>query len=223
MTRRIGPFEGHIRDAIALNRQRAPLYAALSGGASRGLSRLLIAAEVLMLPVARWFDWKSAPYSAAGVPILDEIFVPMSDAPEFGSVKLANDPALEAVWLDAAFIRRQVHGAFSARAFDGAAAALAGVLRAPDAALPGNDMVRHLLESAHRLATLAPRHIVRSRECGLPSPGPLLRRLFVLHLWGLDAAAMLDRRARPLHLRGVPILAQDLPPIPIPSSSPADA
>jgi len=38
--------------------------------------------------------------------------------------------------------------------------------------------------------------------------------VFRLHLWGLGAARVLDERARPLQARGVPILANDLPPIP---------
>ena len=49
-------FERHLREAIALNRERAPKYAAISGGATRPISRALISAELALLPVARWFD-----------------------------------------------------------------------------------------------------------------------------------------------------------------------
>jgi hypothetical protein len=211
------PFEHHLQDAIALNRERAPRYAALSNGASRPISRALIAAEWMLLPVARWFDRQAAPYHDAGIPLLESLFVPMAGAPAFGSIQPVNDAESSGPVPHPRAIRRHVRRAYRAEAFPGAASALAGelALLAPQE----NWLVRHLLESAHRLVTLAPDHIVRCRERGLPSPAPLLARLLRLHLWGLAPAAALDRRARPLHARGVPILAQDLPPIP--GSSPA--
>jgi hypothetical protein len=212
------PFEHHLQDAIALNRERAPRYAALSSGTSRPISRALIAAEWMLLPVARWFDRQAAPYHADGIPLLESVFVPMAGAPAFGSVQLVSDAEPSGPAPRPAAIRRRVRRAYRAAAFPGAASALAGelALLAPH----GNWLVRHLLESAQHLATLAPDHIERCQERGLPSPVPLLARLLRLHLWGLAPAAALDRRARPLHARGVPILAQDLPPIPGPSPSP---
>lgn len=75
-------------------------------------------------------------------------------------------------------------------------------------------MVRHLLESALRLCTVAPDLARQAVELSLPDPGRLHARLLRMHLWGLSGAARLDRRAWPLQCRGLPILAQDLPPIP---------
>src|SRR5215207_3680309 len=88
---RVGPFEHHLREAIALNRERAPRYAALSDGASRPISRGLIAAEYLLLPVARWFDRRAASYHRAGIPLLEDLFVPMALTPAFGSVQMVSD------------------------------------------------------------------------------------------------------------------------------------
>lgn len=209
-----GPFEHHIREAIALNRARAPLYAALSNGESRSVSRLLIAAEWLLLPVARWFDRKAAPYHRAGVPLLDVLLVSMGDVPPFGSVTVATEDTLRRVSPAPAGIRRNVERAYRDGSFPEAAAAIARELNRLTPA-GGNYLLVHLLESAHRLAALAPGAISRSRECGLASPEPLLARLLRLHLLGLAPASLLDVRAAPLHARGIPILAQDLPPIPL--------
>jgi hypothetical protein len=208
-------FEHHLREAIALNRDRAPRYAALSGGASHPISYALIASEYLLLPVARWFDRRAAPYHEAGVPLLEDLFVPMASAPAFGSIRfievkteggaLAPQPSA---------IRQRVAKAYRAGSFAGAAPALAAELDALRDAPLTDCLLRHLLESIHRLATIAPHHIERCGARGLPSPAPLLAQLFWMHLWGLAPAAALDRRARPLQLRGIPILAQDLPPIP---------
>ena len=213
MSRRsAGPFEAHLRDAIALNRERAPRYAALSRGASRSISRALIAAEWLLLPLARWFDRRAAPYERAGIPLMQDCFVPMSGAPP-----LADSRPWPAVVRPApatpALIRRRIRSAFRIGSFPAAADAIEAELRVLEAA-PGNAMLRHLLESARRIAAVAPGHVKSATLQGMPSPAPLLTRLLLLHLIGLNAATLLDRRAHLLQRQGIPILAQDLPPIP---------
>lgn len=220
-----GPFERHLRDAIALNRERAPRYAELSGGASRAISRALIAAELVLLPVARWFDRRAEPYHRAGIPLLEELFVPMADAPAFGAplggplggplgAPSAAAPASGARRPRVREIRARVRVARRERGFAGAADALDDALAGLSAWPATECLVRHLLESARRLARLAPGHIEMSRDRGLASPESLLTLLFRLHLAGLGGAAMLDARARPLQASGIPVLANDLPRIP---------
>jgi hypothetical protein len=209
-----GAFERHMLDAIALNEARAPRYAALTNGASLAISRRLILTERALLPVARWFDRRAQRWERAGIPILEEIFVPMETAPAFaerGKVLRgsANAP------LDAT-VRQRVLRRYRDAGFEGAALVLREAIGALSAE-PGADcLVRHLLESAYRLVILAPHHVRAARERGLASPRWLLVLLLRLHLWGLGRAGDLDARARPLHARGIPILAQDLPPIPPP-------
>lgn len=211
--RRAGPFEAHLRDAIGLNRERAPRYAALSSGASRSISRSLIAAEWLLLPVARWFDRRAAPYECAGIPLMQDCFVPMSGVPPFAvSCPCPSEPVPPAPATPFR-TRRRIRSAFRTGSFPAAAGAIEAELRVLEAA-PGHAMLRHLLESARRIATVAPGHIARAEILGLPSPALLLSRLLLLHLLGLETAALLDRRAHLLQRQGIPILAQDLPPIP---------
>jgi len=203
-----------MHDAIALNETRAPLYASLSDGASRPISRRLIMAERVLLPVARWFDRRARRWERAGIPMLEEIFVPMVTAPAFaerGRELRAAGPRVRA-----ARVRRVIVRHYRDTGFEGAALALREAIH-PMRADPGADcLVRHLLESAHRLTVLAPGYIVTAGERGLSSPHRLLALLLHLHLWGLGFAEDLDARARPLQARGIPILAQDLPPIPAP-------
>ena len=210
-----GPFERHIRDAIALNVSRAPLYVAMSGGASRSISRRLILAERVLLPVARWFDRQAEPYHRAGIPLLEAIFVSMETAPVFGSTQAVRaDAATRQPHVSA--IRRRLRSAFRAGGFEAVANALSAELTAL-AVTPNHEcLLRHLLESARRIAVLAPAQIDSAREHRLASPRWLLVLLLRMHLWGLGLAASLDARARPLQMRGIPILAQDLPPIPVP-------
>ena len=208
----VGPFEGHLRDAIELNELRAPMYAELSGGASLSISRRLILAERALLPVARWFDRRARRWEAAGIPILTSVFVPMSTSPQFGAT--AESTTVSEAPPGPAAVRRRVGSAFRAAGFEGAAEAIAAELESLRANRGMDCLVRHLLESAQRLAVLSAEHIRAANEKGLPSPAWLLALLLRLHLWGLGAASDLDARARPLQLRGIPILANDLPPIP---------
>ena len=209
-----GPFERHLREAIALNRERAPLYAALSDGASRRISITLVALEWMLLPMARGFDRADARYRSGGVSVMEDLFVPMAGAPAFVEHELPPATSSSVDPLDLRALRRRAGRALASDGFAGAAAVLEGAIETL-ATTPGvNCMVRHLLESAHRIATLAQDKVRRAEERGLPTPAPLLARLLRLHLSGLAAARMLDRWARPLQLSGIPILARDLPPIP---------
>ncbi len=212
--RRAGVFEMHLREAIELNRERSPRYAALSGGESRVISRRLVAAERLLLPFARWCDRRAAPYHRAGIPLLETLFMPMASAPPFAATRLPGIGARPTPTPRAAEMRRRVSAAYRSGGFESAADALAAELAALSVAPDGNALVRHLLESARRLAVLASAHATMARERGMPSPEPLLSILLRAHLWGLGPAGALDRRARPIQQRGIPILVQDLPPIP---------
>lgn len=211
-----GPFERHVREAIALNEARAPLYSELSGGASRAISRRLILLERAVLPLARVFDRRAAPYHRAGIPVLEALFASMANAPPFAPASSPPRPLAPIQVPRPRTIRRRVRAQYKARGFDGARDALAVELAALDGA-PGTEyLTRHLLESAHRLAGLAPGQIRLARAHGLTSPRRLLTLLLRLHLWSLGPAAALDARARPLQARGIEILARDLPPVPPP-------
>ena len=152
----VGPFERHLREAIILNRERAPRYAALSGGSSWPVSRRLIAAEILLLPVARWFDWRAGRYHRAGVTLLEPLFESMAQAPAFGSLTSVGNLTMPAVRLRPASMRRRVWQAYRSGGFPFAATALERELAGLDANTMRNSLVRHLLESSHRLATPAP-------------------------------------------------------------------
>jgi hypothetical protein len=209
----VGPFELHLREAIELNLARAPLYAELTQGASRPISRSLILYERLLLPVARWYDRRAWRYHAAGVPLLDELFVPMDRTPEWLGYRppVPAWPALRpAGWT----IGRQISDRFRRDGFAGAAAEIERQLEALDAEPSYHGMLRHLLESTLRIASLAPLHDRLARERGLPSPLHISTQLFRLHVWGCVSATRMDRRAVPLQARGVAIIVQDVPPIP---------
>lgn len=207
-----GHFERHIREAIELNRRRAPLYAETSAGVSLVISRRLIRRERFILPLARWLDRRAEPYERMGIPIMGEIFVDMASAPAYSSRQSFPPPHLSSP-LPAALARR-LRRTYSAEGFPGTTRMLHAEVERLDADRGYWCMTRHLLESARRVCSCAERHRLAAAGAGMPSPEWMHRLLLRLHLAALGDAARLDTRALPLQRDGIPILCRDLPPIP---------
>jgi hypothetical protein len=207
-----GPFERHLREALELNRRRAPLYADLTGGQSLPVSRGLIRTERFLLPVARWFDRRAEPYHLAGIPLLEEAFVSMDRTPEYLPYRQPSStrPLLRP---HGGRIARQVRRGYRRKGFPGAAATLEHHLGLLAAEPSYHCMLRHLLESALRIALLAPEHDRLARERGLRSPLWISSLLLRLHLWGCGSSVRLDARAAPLQARGIAMIGQDVPPV----------
>lgn len=208
-------MEIHLREAIALNKQRMPLYDSLSGGASRGISRRLIWTERLAIPVAWYIDWRARQFQRAGVRIVCDDFVPMARTPVFRA-RAADPPPLSAfVPADARRIRRGVGRALRHGGFPAASQALEAELHRLEKTPAYHCMLRHLLESALRISNQAPLYAAEADARGLlASPEGLSRTMLDLHLASLGEAVKLDRRAAPLQAEGIPIICQDVPPIP---------
>jgi hypothetical protein len=75
-----------------------------------------------------------------------------------------------------------------------------------------------MLESIARVAHLAPKHSRLARDKGMKPTDTFSWRMVQLHLFSLPSFAKLDKLAAPLQSRGVPILHQDVPPIPLRSA-----
>lgn len=220
-----GCMATHLREAIALNRERMPRYAARTEGASERISRRLVATERQALLAAAYFDRRAEPYLRRGIGVVCEAFVPMALTPAYADSvdpRPGDGPEAAAVSLaPAGEVRGRVNRALRAEGFAGAARALEAEVARLAPAPRRHCMTRHLLESALRIAHVAPRHAEAAARARLPSPEDDARRLLDLHLYALDDAAELDALAAPMQARGVPILCRDVPPIaPFPELDP---
>jgi hypothetical protein len=207
-------METHLREAAALNRARMGAYSRLAEGRSRGLSRRLIWAERLAIPIAWYVDRRAEPFLRAGIPIVCDDFVPMSGTPPLtlsAADPLSAEPFLAA---DARRIARAVRTAMQEGGFPATSKTIRAELERLESAPIRHCMLRHLLESALRISHQAPLYAARARELGVADPGSLSRLMLDLHLAVLGEAARMDRRAAPLQAEGIPILYHDVPPIP---------
>lgn len=209
-----GGFRRHIAEAIRLNRQRMPRYARLTGGESVRISKKLIRLERLALPAAWWVDRRARRYQTRGVPIVHADFVEMDAVPAFRE-RAANEPSPAAAFRppDARRVARRVRRAYRRGGFHAAAHALAAALDDTRAYPDYGCMLRHLLESALRIARLAPIHARRAEAAGIEPPTSLSRRMLALHLLVLPSAVRLDRLAAPIQADGIPIIRRDVPAI----------
>lgn len=217
-----GCFRAHLEEAIALNERRRPLYSALSQGRSEAVSDTLISSERMSLLFADQVDTGAATLQAAGVTIVCDEFIPMSEAPEFQE-RFDFEPApladLRAV--DGQALTEQLQTAFDEGGFAALSELCDSVLADYESPRAYNCMLRHMLESLRRIADYAPVHAAQARELGLQGALELSDTMVRLHLVALAAAATLDEQAAPLQAEGLPIICRDVPHIP-PGPAPSE-
>lgn len=207
-------FAGHLRDAIRLNRERLPRYAELTAGHSVPISRSLIRAERAAIPLALLVDAAAARHRRRGLRVGCDEWEPMERTPSFAAAAPAV-PAGATPFRERRGrpVARRIAAALRGDGFAGAEQAAQRELEALAGKPEHHCMLRHLLESAVRVAALAPLHVRDAERLGVVSPVGWSRRLLRLHLLGLPLATRLDTRAAPLQAAGVPILCRDVPPI----------
>lgn len=207
-------FRTHLDEAIALNTERMPRYAALSNGDTTAISLALIGFEMVSLYAADALDARAEVWERAGVAVVCDAFVPMSLTPPF--VDAVEPPRAPFEARDGALLAVRLGWAYAWHGEERLAAAIERELAALAAAPGQHCMLRHILESILRAAYLAPMHADQARALGLPSPAALSRDLIAAQLASLPIAAAFDRAAAPVQARGIPILCQDVPPIALP-------
>lgn len=207
-------FRTHLREAIELNQERMPKYAALTGGASKSISRRLIWSERLALPPAWYVDRRAAKYLRAGIPVVCDEFVPMALTPEFRERSPVEPlPLADFRSPDTRRLRRAVETSFREGGFPAVSMAVERELHRLEETPTYHCMLRHLLESALRIANVAPVHAAEAAGIDMPTPEGLSWLMIRLHLMTFEEAARLDRMAAPIQAEGIPILCQDVPPI----------
>lgn len=211
--RKVGCFEHHVRDAMALNKARLPAYSEATEGRSEPVSLSLIRGERGALLAARYFDFRARPYEARGIRLMCDLMIDLRHTPPLDLSGVRRDRPTNP--LDTVRVRQHLRAAMKKdfRTLRDAANKLVVRLeRHPHY----HCMVRHFLESIRRAAALAPGHARRAVIRGLdPKPALAITRGVVeLHLAFLGAAHRLDALALPLQRDGVPIICGDVPPIP---------
>lgn len=207
----------HISEAMELNKQRKPLYLKLSGGRSKIVSDKLIWMERKLSVAVPFADAWAAPYQAAGIPILCQDFISMSETPKFQAQNPEGTDSLHNYRRpDIAAIKSRLLELYKAKSYLPLAHFADQQITDLEQKPRYNCMVRHLLESIRRMAALTPVHAQKSRAKNKVSSEFLSRTVLRSHIMLLEESAEIDRVAAPLQAEGLPIVCQDVPYIPWP-------
>jgi hypothetical protein len=209
----------HLREAKAINWERLPKYVDLTDGASRWVSWILISSEMAGIPFATLVEYLNEPLAKAGVNILCEDFISMEKTPPFLNRAADLPLPIEQFSADLGWdemgefwqlARSRSYGQLAARAD----AVLAELKLVPTY----HCMYRHILESIRLAAANAEAQLTRAHAAGLASEAERVIDMLMISQAGvLPLALYLDKLSAPIHAQGIPIICQDVPPIPAPS------
>jgi hypothetical protein len=202
----------HIREAITLNTERKPLYAKVSSNRSAAISTELMTMEWSMLASLPLIELPARAYQKKGIPILCLDVVSMSETPAF--VERLDKPTSPFVPFDGLALSKSLMTTrlqYDERKLE---EQLVAALAELETNRRFNCLARHFVESILRSVRLLPRYRAMSREQGLAEPNTILGTYINSQIASLAVASGIDHHAAPLQSEGIPILCNDVPPIP---------
>lgn len=204
----------HIREALAVNRERLPRYSKLTGGRSEIVSKKLIDSEKLVLALSPVIDLPARFWQTRDIPVICMDLVPMAGAASFEekiSLPLTVFQRLSKDSLQALVTR--VRQAINLTNREGLLQVHGEILRLKNQK-DFHCMKRHILESLARSLYVLPSYEKQSAMLNLPSPKTLISLYLSSQVASLNLADEIDNLASEVQKEGVAILCNDLPPIP---------
>lgn len=215
---RLGPFSEHILDAIKINFKRLFLYAKLSWGLSIFPSLGLILFEIIILPLAWYYDLVEKKWHGLGLSVLSQDFIDMKETPEFKN-KATDIPKGEFLFQKVSVWRKEIDHYHKSnqwtQAYDYLIAKRTKMER--EGAHKVLPLLFHFLESVHRANALTINSLPKITSKELKEDLLAHRRWFIFwQMLGFEGAMILDLLAWPLRKKGLLIFEQDVPKIPVP-------
>ncbi|MBS1972130.1 MAG: hypothetical protein JSU04_17600 [Bdellovibrionales bacterium] len=206
----------HIDDAMILNQARAPIYNRLSNGESAIVSEAMISFEKGLLRSASLADAAAFPFQLSGIPILCVDYIHMSETPSFRNSFAQGAPKLSQFHpLNIQSVKTALTAALQSDDFESMIEIATQSIEELNKEPRFNCMVRHFLESARRIAGLAPQYQVMAGS-RLSAYGTkfISKKILKGHIKSLDEAARIDLLSAPVQAQNIPIVCQDVPHIP---------
>jgi hypothetical protein len=204
-------FYEHVKDAIVLNKMRKPLYASETNNKSLKISRYLILWERLIILKARKYDRKSSEFNKIGIPFLCEDFIDMKKTPSYtpGTTEIPRS-YLSSVSPKSKEIKKILKTSLQ-KGYDSFKKETEQQITKLNENLSYDCLLRHLLESLRRSADLAPKYLSKTKGKQKTKLSKLLNKYLKLQIFGISQAIFIDKKARSIQAKGVPILCNDVP------------
>lgn len=222
-----GCFRQHLKEGLALNQERQRLYSNLTQGATKEVSAELIYLEKMAILGSYSIsnlDAQGATLESKGIPIICDAFVPMTNTPQFTfpSIEdLSRDPLpnlTQKISLDYHLLSRQLRSKLKQdQTLEVFYNEIVRILQILQGESRFNCLTRHLLESVARAAAQAPVFERLSKQHGFNDNQSLKfsAKIIRTQMYIFNEFVKLDDKAAPLQAKGIQILCQDIPPIPV--------
>lgn len=204
----------HLKDAIAINKERMPLYGKLSNGETLPFSKKLIQYEKYGLKGAWFFDRVGKRFQKQGVPFLELEFVDMALTPKFSQTypeEIDYTRPIEPIEMRS--FSKTLHYQLRDNDFEGLVESCNVLLEDLEEQSHVYCMLRHLIESIRWIAHLAPINEAKCQVLNIDPPTPYVRFLINSHLFLLPESMKFDEQIAPIQNKGIPFVFQDLPTI----------
>lgn len=214
----VGTFYSHLKEAVVINRQRRLVYAKATNNRSYPLSTQLILSELMLLPLAKYFDWQGREFNVQGIPIITDDFVSMQSIKEVGeSPLLQNGPDVQRTFQLKQAVQnyvRQIKPLLAEHEFyeicqytEQCITQIETIERNMGVHYA---MLIHLLESIGLAAVNA----IGYASLSAGRTQGLSRRLITIQMYALKGAIRVDIAAQKIHAMGAGIIVNDVPKIP---------
>lgn len=204
-------FYNHVKDAIVLNKIRKPLYAKETNRKSLKVSRYLILWERFIVLKSRKYDRVASEFNQIGIPFMCEDFVDMKDTPEFKP----RTTEIPRVYLKSKspknrVIKKKLKASLQI-GYDSFKEEVENQILNLEENSSYDCLLRHLFESLRRTADLAPKYLARISGSKKVKLDRHLKSYLKLQIFGISQAIFIDKKARSIQAKGVPILCNDVP------------
>ena len=205
----------HVKEAMQINRERRELYRLDGNHDAAKIMNRLIFLEKIMLPFSASLDRVVRPLQEKNIPMWCKDLVPMDTVAQYQSQTSPPEQSFKAI--SKAKIKRLKKSMRNfryknrAELYDQIALTITNDLSDHHY----NCLLRHFLEAAARSLLLAPEHMslaleIEDQELVKRSVEKLIRQLSN----ALGLARSIDVKAAPIQARGIPVLCQEMPPVP---------
>lgn len=203
-------FQEHIRESIAINKERKQIYAELTGGRSNKIFNLLIGYEYVTLAPATILDLQALPFQKNGMDLFCHEFMSMVRAPKFNPENKVI-PQEQFRPFDWMFYKNRMSEALKHQDLDEVKRTAIEALLELKSQPSYYCFSRHFFESIYRFAHFVPLRAKQAEEMELKDPTNLMFRVMKLHIMGLKDSHRIDLWAQPIQMSGIPILCSEIP------------
>ncbi|MFP5520011.1 MAG: hypothetical protein ACLGGX_08920 [Bdellovibrionia bacterium] len=207
-------FTRHLREAIVINNERSAEYQKLTQNQSTEITHRLVMMEKGLLLGAYLVDKLATYWQDNQIPMICNDFIEMSLTPASQTSYADRAPLQPIPEISLNSYQSKVSTLLKKNDFNSIEEITEAHLAVLSLEPRAHCLVRHFLESILRISYHTPKYIEQARNKNIQSPRWLLKTVIKNHLPLLAEAKEIDNLALKFQKQHVPIVCQDVPPIP---------